>query len=64
MNHIPRIIGTYDSGEKGPLLFITGGVHGNEPSGIVALLKIFKILKAQKPNIRGKVVGVSGNKEA
>lgn len=59
-----RIIGEYDDGEKGPLLFVTGGVHGNEPSGIVAMEKIFKILEEEKPSIKGKIVGVSGNKEA
>lgn len=64
MKDIPRIIGEYDSGTKGPLLFITGGVHGNEPSGIVALKKVFKILNSEKPNIKGKVIGVSGNQEA
>ncbi|WP_313111030.1 succinylglutamate desuccinylase/aspartoacylase domain-containing protein [Aequorivita sediminis] len=64
MKDIPRIIGEYDSGTKGPLLFITAGVHGNEPSGIVALKKVFKILNSEKPSIKGKVIGVSGNREA
>ncbi|MGO3181695.1 MAG: succinylglutamate desuccinylase [Aequorivita sp.] len=64
MSDIPRIIGEYDSGNEGPLLFITGGVHGNEPSGIIALEKVFKILKTEKPNIKGKVIGVSGNQKA
>ncbi len=61
---IPRIIGTYESEKKGPLLFISGGVHGNEPSGIVALERVFEILKKEKPEINGKVVGVSGNRKA
>lgn len=61
---IPRIIGTYSSEKEGPLLFITGGVHGNEPSGIVALERVFEILKKEKPKITGKVVGVSGNRKA
>lgn len=64
MKNIPRIIGEYDTGNKGPLLFITAGVHGNEPSGIVALKKVFTILNDEKPNINGKVIGVSGNQEA
>lgn len=64
MKDIPRIIGEYDSGNQGPLLFITGGIHGNEPSGIVAMKKVFDILKKEKPSIKGKVVGVSGNREA
>lgn len=64
MKDIPRIIGEYDSGKEGPLLFITGGVHGNEPSGVVALQKVFEILKSERPDINGKVIGVSGNQEA
>lgn len=64
MKNIPRIIGEYDSGKKGPLLFITAGVHGNEPSGVKALEIIFTILNNEKPDIKGKVIGVSGNKEA
>lgn len=64
MKDVERIIGEYDSGNEGPLLFITGGIHGNEPSGIVALNNVFRILKEETPNIKGKIVGVSGNREA
>lgn len=61
---IPRIIGEYSSGKEGPLLFVTGGIHGNEPSGVKALEKVFKELKKTKPEIKGKLVGVAGNKKA
>ncbi|MGY5850794.1 succinylglutamate desuccinylase [Salegentibacter sp. F14] len=61
---IPRIIGKYTSGKKGPLLFVTGGVHGNEPSGIEALERVFAELKKTSPEIEGTLIGVSGNKEA
>ncbi|MBT0607943.1 M14 family metallopeptidase [Aequorivita echinoideorum] len=62
--NLPRVVGEYSSGNKGPLLFITGGVHGNEPSGVIALQNVFKILKDEKPEINGKVVGVIGNRDA
>ena len=61
---IPRIIGEYSSGSEGPLLFVTGGIHGNEPSGIEALEKVFKELNKTKPEIKGTILGVSGNKNA
>ncbi|HSP11199.1 MAG TPA: succinylglutamate desuccinylase/aspartoacylase family protein [Salegentibacter sp.] len=61
---IPRIIGKYTSGKKGPLLFVTGGVHGNEPSGVRALERVFAELEKSKPEIEGTIIGVSGNKEA
>jgi succinylglutamate desuccinylase len=59
-----RIIGKYTSNEKGPLLFITAGVHGNEPSGVKALEKVFAELQKTKPTIKGTIVGVAGNKLA
>ena len=59
-----RVIGTYSSGTLGPLLFITGGVHGNEPSGVQALQKVFSVLQKEQPEISGTVVGVTGNLEA
>lgn len=61
---IPRIIGKYTSGKKGPLLFVTGGIHGNEPSGVKALEKVFKELEKTRPEIEGTIVGVAGNKMA
>ncbi len=61
---IDRVIGTYTSGRKGSLLFLTGGVHGNEPSGVEAIQKVFKQLEHDKPKIAGTVVGVAGNKKA
>ncbi|MCH4823212.1 succinylglutamate desuccinylase/aspartoacylase family protein [Gramella lutea] len=61
---IPRIIGKYTSGKKGPLLFVTSGIHGNEPSGIQAMEAVFKELEKTQPEIQGTIVGVSGNKMA
>ncbi|QLE00214.1 succinylglutamate desuccinylase/aspartoacylase family protein [Galbibacter sp. BG1] len=61
---VDRIIGKYSSDKKGPLLFITAGIHGNEPSGVKALQKVFKELNKTKPIINGTVLGVAGNKKA
>ncbi len=63
-HHIPRIIGKYSSGKKGPLLFVTGGIHGNEPSGVKALETVFKELEKTKPEIEGTIIGVAGNQKA
>lgn len=59
-----RIIGNYTNGKEGPLLFVTAGVHGNEPSGVKALKKVFSELEKIKPDIDGRIVGVMGNKAA
>ncbi len=64
MENNSRIIGKYSSGKQGPLLFITAGVHGNEPSGVEALQRVFKSLNTTKPSINGCIVGVLGNKTA
>lgn len=56
-----RIIGKYSGNREGPLLFITGGVHGNEPSGVQALEKVFAELEKTQPQIMGTIVGVKGN---
>src|SRR5690606_19562215 len=61
---IPRMIGRYSTGHKGPLLLIFGGIHGNEPSGIKALQRVFKELENTKPDITGTVVGIVGNRQA
>ena len=58
---MPRIIGTHTSNKPGPLLFISAGVHGNEPSGVEALQRVFSGLEKSNPEIKGTVVGVTGN---
>ncbi|WP_324719051.1 succinylglutamate desuccinylase/aspartoacylase domain-containing protein [Salinimicrobium sp. HB62] len=64
MKENSRIIGDYSSEKKGPLLFVTAGVHGNEPSGVKALKKVFAELEKTKPVINGRIVGLMGNKAA
>jgi len=61
---IPRVLGKYTSDKKGPLLFVTAGVHGNEPSGVKALQNVFRELEKAKPRINGTIIGISGNKHA
>ena len=62
VNLFTRTIGEYTTGRKGPLLFIIGGIHGNEPSGVIALQKVIKSLHAETPlDFQGKVVAVHGN---
>ncbi|HKJ48763.1 MAG TPA: succinylglutamate desuccinylase/aspartoacylase family protein [Christiangramia sp.] len=62
--NVDRIIGKYSSGKKGPLLFVTGGIHGNEPSGVNALRTVFEELEKTRPEIEGTIIGVAGNQKA
>ncbi|WP_297795292.1 succinylglutamate desuccinylase/aspartoacylase family protein [uncultured Eudoraea sp.] len=56
-----RIIGHISGKEPGPTLILFGGIHGNEPSGVEALEKVFSDLKADTPELTGTIVGIKGN---
>ncbi|PZX61275.1 succinylglutamate desuccinylase [Algoriphagus ratkowskyi] len=63
--NLTRVLGDYPNEPtnqtSGPYLLISGGVHGNEPSGVLALQRVFKKLQESKPELKGKLVGVAGN---
>ncbi|MGE3164747.1 MAG: succinylglutamate desuccinylase/aspartoacylase family protein [Planctomycetota bacterium] len=61
--HTPlqRVLGEFGTGVPGPLLVAVGGVHGNEPSGVRAIEKVFGALHASGTPIRGRFVGLAGN---
>ena len=59
-----RIIGRYPAITTAPRLVVFGGVHGNEPSGVVALQQVFQQLNELNIPVRGVIVGVLGNQEA
>ncbi|MEO0470643.1 MAG: succinylglutamate desuccinylase/aspartoacylase family protein [Bacteroidota bacterium] len=56
-----RTIGVYDQGKPGPLVYVLGGIHGNEPAGVKALQHVFAKLTASQPGMQGRFVGVCGN---
>ncbi|MEM1219798.1 MAG: succinylglutamate desuccinylase/aspartoacylase family protein [Bacteroidota bacterium] len=69
MMHDQRLIGSYTGAEKGPLLLIFGGMHGNEPAGVQAMQLLFKMLEVEpitNPHFRfcGRLVGIRGNLRA
>jgi succinylglutamate desuccinylase len=57
----PRLLGDCSRGVTGPLLIATGGVHGNEPSGVEALERVFAELERLGAPLRGRFVGLAGN---
>lgn len=64
--HDKRIIGIYDEQREGPLLVVFGGMHGNEPAGVLALEEIFRVLELEPEanpdfEFRGKIIGIKGN---
>ena len=61
---VGRIIGEYHGEEEGPVLVFFGGVHGNEPAGVVALMRAMEMLDKLKPAIRGSIYAICGNMSA
>ncbi|HAA12598.1 MAG TPA: hypothetical protein DCE41_13245 [Cytophagales bacterium] len=59
-----RIIGDIQGAPGGPLLLLVGGIHGNEPAGVQAIKQVFEVLREQQDQLRGRVVGVVGNRPA
>ncbi len=59
---INRIIGKIQGELSGPTIVFFAGIHGNESSGVHALVDVFKDLK--EDHIKGTVYGISGNLNA
>lgn len=55
-----RIIG--DRGKaNGAVMAFFGGIHGNEPSGVIALQIVFDHLESNQIQLNGRVMGLAGN---
>jgi hypothetical protein len=61
---LPRVLGTVDDQLPGPTVVLIGGVHGNEPAGVIAVRRVLRRLARERPIVNGKLVGVVGNREA
>ncbi len=59
-----RIIVTFGEQGSGPLLIVLAGIHGNEPAGIEALLRVMGKLRQKNPPFQGFMVGLKGNLQA
>ncbi len=58
---VQRIIKHLKGSQPGPTLIFIGGIHGNEPSGVFALKKVFDELEDKEIPIRGNIYAISGN---
>jgi hypothetical protein len=47
--------------KRGPTVIFIAGLHGNEPSGIEAIKKVFAQLKSEQIPFRGSIIGLYGN---
>lgn len=56
-----RIIGKAEGRSAGPVLVLTAGLHGNEPSGVVALNEVLTHPVFKSGEFKGVVIGLRGN---
>ncbi|MFK7924695.1 MAG: succinylglutamate desuccinylase/aspartoacylase family protein [Bacteroidia bacterium] len=59
-----RIVGDFQRGKNGPLLFILASLHGNEPAGVHALKRVFNRLETENIPFIGRFIGLCGNCKA
>ena len=48
LNSLGRVIGSVNSESVGPCVVFVGGLHGNEPSGVIAIDKVLRQLSSHK----------------
>lgn len=59
-----RLLGSHAGTLPGPTLVAIGALHGNEPSGVVALRRVLAWLHREAPPFRGRFLALVGNLEA
>lgn len=69
MNMAKRIIGRYKGNKPGPLIVLTGAMHGNEHAGVRAIDILLKTLEAEQAShpefeFHGNILGLIGNTRA
>jgi len=59
-----RVLGRVRGATAGPTLLCVGGLHGNEPAGVLALRRVLAALGPRAPLMRGDFVALAGNRTA
>lgn len=60
----PRVLGRAGIPGTGPTVVILGGIHGNEPAGAHAAVRVIERLVRGDVQLRGTVTAIAGNLEA
>lgn len=61
---VPRQLGGFGASSAGPTFVVVGGMHGNEPGGVVASLSVIEALERTRPPLKGRVIFLVGNRPA
>ena len=56
-----RWLGAIEGTLPGPTLVVVGGMHGNEPAGVVAISRVLQELRVRHLALRGRIFGLAGN---
>ncbi len=59
-----RVLGYFRGESPGPTLVVVGGMHGNEPSGVLALQTLLEELKGFEDRFSGELIALAGNLRA
>jgi succinylglutamate desuccinylase len=59
-----RLIGKIEGDHTSPTVVFSGGIHGNEPAGVLALVKVFNRLKEKNIAVNGSILAIIGNRKA
>ncbi len=58
---VPRLLGRVSGPRPGALLIAVGGIHGNEPAGVLAIQQVLGLLESRIPPVHGTFLGLAGN---
>ena len=61
---LSRVIGCIEGSEPGPKVIALGGMHGNEPAGVIALQQVIENLKPKSRHFKGAFLALRGNIQA
>lgn len=63
-HELPRVIADVEGRVPGPTVVFIGGIHGNEPAGVLASAELAPRLRQLRSELVGRVVLLSGNRPA
>jgi predicted deacylase len=65
LSRVPRELGRLvGASESGPTLICLAGLHGNEPAGLEAFLRVQDRLASNPAGLEGHLIGLTGNRMA
>ncbi|KIG13359.1 Succinylglutamate desuccinylase [Enhygromyxa salina] len=59
-----RWVGSHEGQRPGPTMVIVGGIHGNEPAGVIAVQRVLHELRQRRVAVSGRLLGLAGNLRA